>query len=196
VRNPIARQAIKAAGRALPEARLTHVRWRLKHKEPQSLTRYRLKIRHQLATSNLALLIPGGLSMLPDLYSSLPAVWRPLAVLFKPRNLSQLIQHIACYLDWYVSPGSNISVRLVVNPALVAAILYGAGTVITLLTSSSSIGWIFLITAVLLGISIVLAIRGGELALPGLQIIADSERHAVRCRELFEYLGAAYSDED
>jgi hypothetical protein len=69
---------------------------------------YRAWVRQQLRHSELAQLIPGGRSALPNIYEPMSERWRAIEQLLEPRSYPQLIGHVAKYLDWYLEPTPDV----------------------------------------------------------------------------------------
>jgi len=65
---------------------------------------YRARIRRLLDGSGLALLIPGGEGLVPDITAAMPQPWRTLARFSRPRNHAQLALTIMRHLNWYLDP--------------------------------------------------------------------------------------------
>jgi hypothetical protein len=146
------------------------------------------KVREQLRDSGLAYLIPGGRTMLPDIFGSIHPLLRPLLRLFEPRTTSQLVQHLARNLDWYLDPSSTPIIwrRLrgfFTSPILAFLLVFSLMVVLRLGNDPLALALFFLVAG--------LTMFGATW-----HLVNDAERYKDRINayELYLYLRQAYSD--
>jgi hypothetical protein len=144
---------------------------------------------HELQASQLALLLPGGLDLLPDIYAEVPVWLRPWIVLGRPRSYMALLDHIALHYEWYVRRdlrelARRLHYNMRTDTFAVAAVL---GLVLTAAAGLEH--------PVMLGLGLLILLLLGPVAFAmltyrrGLQTQVHDNK-----AELYLYLRRAYSD--
>jgi hypothetical protein len=68
---------------------------------------YRRTYRQCVEASGVIGLLTGSQESQPDIYGA--SIWMQLAApLLRPRNTKQMVEHLCCFLDWYLNPGKPI----------------------------------------------------------------------------------------
>jgi hypothetical protein len=80
----------------------------VRHSLGWQVEEYREWLNARLPGSGLALLLPGGIEALPDIYAQMPGLLRQLEQLRRPSNSKQLLKHLYRYLSWYVEPSARV----------------------------------------------------------------------------------------
>jgi hypothetical protein len=148
---------------------------------------YQARVRLGLQHSQLALLIPGGLDLLPDIYAALPDPYRRFEWELRPRNNIQLAHHLLEYLDWYIDPHQPLpwTAQLFTLRRRLPAIA-GAGNLLAMAT---------LVLSPLLVVFLLPLLLAWALAVPEDELkVGAGLRGLIHAAELYFYLSDAYAD--
>lgn len=152
---------------------------------------YRSRIRRQLERSGLAMLLPGGEGLVPDITAAMPQPWRSLARFNRPRTHAQLALTVMRHLNWYLDPAQPAVMPFRLHKAaatLAIVLLIISWRLVPMLLDTLYVLW-------LPGLALAFMVLGGLFLWIATAQADGTFMDRVNRIEFYRYLCEAYRDE-
>lgn len=158
---------------------------------------YQQWLESKLANSNIELMVPAGLDLLPDIYSAMPKLIGNFTKVFKPRNYEQLVDHLIKHLEWYVEPTQYYFAgfdQLFTQLRRLVQIMFAVGILYVFLVGSVTTGLI----AVAVGLPVIflMGYLTNQIYPSQVKFGLSPEKQLVNANLLYRYLRHAYTDKE
>lgn len=157
---------------------------------------YRLWVRNRIASADLAQRIASGGDLFDAFLDAIPSSMRQIEMFFRPRTITQQVEHVLRNLEWYLDPAKPPLTKAAILPLLGAVFFSGLTlsglsylTIFAIMpgiAASLSIQIVFATLLIVLVIALWSGFRSGESVTSG--------RYAVNVAEFYNYIVQAYTD--